>query len=393
MKYNFDEIVSRTHTDCLKFDRLQQFYGREDLLPMWIADMDFKTPPFIVKALRERLEHEVFGYTDKCEAWKPSIQRWEKMRYGWEIEAEAIEHVSGIVPAIAFAIQALTAEGDGILIQPPIYPPYFHVPELNGRKVVTNPLKLVEGQYEIDFDDFEQQARQSKLFLLCHPHNPAGRVWRREELERMAEICHREQVVVISDEIHADMTFKGFRHIPFAMVSDKAASNSITMKAASKSFNIAGLISSYVIIPDPELRARYNGFLMKSELNHAHVFATIATAAALCDEGAEWLSQMIDYVTANVDYLQAFLDENMPLLKMIRPQASFLVFLDCSKLNLSSRELQSFFTDKAHLALNEGSTFGDEGAGFMRMNVGCPRATLQQALDRLHAAYCELIEK
>ena len=392
MKYNFDEIVPRENTDCLKYDIRKETFGRDDIIPMWIADMDFKTPPFIMKAISERVEHEILGYTQKCGKWLPAIQRWAKERYGWEVDAEQIEHVSGIVPAISFAVQCLTEAGDNVLIQPPVYHPYFHVPQWNGRTVVTNPLKLVDGQYEIDFEDFEEKAKQCKLFLLCHPHNPGGRVWRRDELERMAEICADNNVIVISDEIHADLTFKGYEHIPFATVSEKARTNSITMMAASKSFNIAGLMSSFTIIPNKELRDRYNGYLMKSELNHAHIFATIATAAAFSDEGAEWLGQLVDYITANVDYMQKFIADNMPLLDIIRPQASYLVFVDCRKLNLTPEELKDFFINKARIATNEGSTFGEEGAGFMRMNIGCPLSTLKQALNQLLAAYKKLFE-
>ena len=392
-RYDFDEIVAREGTDCLKYDARTEYFGRNDVIPMWIADMDFKTPPFIMQALRERMEHEVLGYTHKCSRWLGAIQRWAEVRYGWKVEAEYVEHVSGIVPGISFAIQALTQQGDGVLIMPPVYPPYFHISSGLERRVVTNPLRLTDGQFEIDFEDFEQKVKECKLLLLCHPHNPGGRVWRREELERIADICAENGVVVISDEIHADMTFRGYRHIPFATVSERAAMNSITMMAASKSFNIAGLMSSFTIIPNRELRERYNGFLMKSELNNSHIFATIATAAALSDEGAEWLEQAVDYIAGNVELVERFVAENMPLLGVVRPQASYLIFVDCRRLNLSPEELRDFFVNKARVALNEGSSFGAEGAGFMRMNVGCPRSVVLDALARIHTAYKELIAK
>ena len=392
-EYNFDEIVSRENTDCLKYDVRENVYGRNDVIPMWIADMDFKTPPFIMEALRKRLDHEILGYTQKCGEWLPAIRQWTKSQYGWDVDAEYIEHVSGIVPAISFAVQCLTEKNDKILIQPPVYHPYFHVPQWNERVVVTNPLNLVDGQYRIDFDDFEKKIKGCKLFLLCHPHNPGGRVWLCEELIRIADICAENNVIVISDEIHADMTFKGYKHIPFATVSEKAKMNSITMMAASKSFNIAGLMSSFTIIPNKELRERYNGFLAKSELNHSHLLATIATAAAFSKEGAEWLSQLVDYITANVDYMENFIKEKMPLLSIVRPQASYLVFIDCRKLNLSQEDLVDFFVNKARLALNNGSTFGEEGTGFMRINIGCPRSILKMALEQLFLAYSELINK
>ncbi|MBO7204480.1 MAG: PatB family C-S lyase [Bacteroidales bacterium] len=392
MQYDFDEIVSRENTDCLKYDTRKETFSREDVIPMWIADMDIKTPPFIMDAIRKRLEHEVLGYTMNTPKWIPVIQFWAKRQYGWDVHAEYIEHVSGIVPAISFAIQALTQEGDNILIQPPVYHPYFHLPEWNGRNVVTNPLKFADGQYHIDFEDLQEKVKSCKLMLLCHPYNPSGRVWLREELERIAQICYDNNVIVISDEIHADMTFKGFTHIPFATISEKAKMNSITMKAASKSFNIAGLISSFTIIPNPELRERYNGFLRKSELNHPHIFATIATAAAFTDQGAQWLEQLVDYLTANVDYLQKFLAEKMPLLSIVRPQASYLVFIDCRKLNMTDEQLSDFFINKAGLGLISGAVFGEQGRGFVRMNIGCPRPLLQQALNQLLQGYIEVVD-
>ena len=386
MKYNFDETVERENTDCLKYDIRKGTFGREDVIPMWIADMDFKTPPFIMNALRKRLEHEVLGYTRNSRKWLPAIQFWTKSRYDWDIDTQWVEHVSGIVPAISFAIQALTSPGDNILIQTPIYHPYYSIPQTNGRGVVTTALNLTDGQYNIDFEDFERKVKGCKLFLLCHPHNPTGRVWLKDELQKIAEICYDNNVIVISDEIHADMTFKGFEHIPFAPVSQKARDNSITMMAASKSFNIAGLLSSFTIIPNEKIRETYNGFLEKSELNHPHIFATIATAAALSREGEEYLEQLVDYITDNVKYLENFIAENIPQLKIISPQASYLVFIDFCSLGLSPEELSHFLIHKAGLGLIEGSTFGPEGKGFARMNVGCPRSVLAKALGQLRDA-------
>lgn len=386
MKYDFDEIVPREHTDCFKFDNVKEIFGTEDVIPMWIADMDFKTPPFIVETIRKRLEHEVLGYTFTNSSWKPAIQSWVSRRYGWDVSPEEIGFVGGIVPAISFALQCFTAPGDKVLIQPPVYPPYHNVTKELGRTLVTNPLKLVNGQLEVDFTDFEEKVKGCKLFLLCNPHNPCGRVWSKAELQRMCDICVQNNVLIVSDEIHCDMTFKGFTHTPFATVSEDAKNNSITFMAASKTFNIAGLKSSYHIIQNDGLRRQYNDFLRKNELDSAHLFATAPVATAY-NEGDEWLSQMLEYVEANIDYMEDFLKVNMPKLDMIRPQASFLVFLDARGLGLLHDELVRFFIREAKVGMNDGATFGEGGSGFMRMNLGCPRSVLKKALEQIKSAY------
>ena len=386
MKYDFDEIVPREHTDCFKFDNVKEIFGTEDVIPMWIADMDFKTPPFIVETIRKRLEHEVLGYTFTNSSWKPAIQNWVSRRYGWDVSSGEIGFVGGIVPAISFALQCFTAPGDKVLIQPPVYAPYHNVTKELGRTLVTNPLKLVNGQLEVDFTDFEEKVKGCKLFLLCNPHNPCGRVWSKAELQRMCDICVQNNVLIVSDEIHCDMTFKGFTHTPFATVSEDAKNNSITFMAASKTFNIAGLKSSYHIIQNDGLRRQYNDFLRKNELDSAHLFATAPVATAY-NEGDEWLSQMLEYVEANIDYMEDFLKANMPKLDMIRPQASFLVFLDARGLGLPHDELVRFFIREAKVGMNDGATFGEGGSGFMRMNLGCPRSVLMKALGQIKSAY------
>ena len=386
MKYNFDEIVPRKHTDCLKYDNVKEMFGTEEVLPMWIADMDFRTPPFIVDAIRKRMDHEVLGYTYTCSRWKPSIQKWVSRRYGWEVQPEEIGFVGGIVPAISFALQCFTKPGDKVLIQPPVYHPYHHVTLDLGRTLVTSPLKLVNGQLEVDFADFEEKIKGCKLFLLCNPHNPCGRGWNKEEMQRMCDICVKNNVLIISDEIHCDMALKGFKHTPFATVSEDAKNNCITFMAASKTFNIAGLKSSYHIIQNENIRAQYQEFLRKSELDTAHVFATGPVATAY-SEGEEWLGQMLEYVEANIDYMEEFLKTNMPKMSMIRPQASFLVFLDARGLGLPHDELVEFFIREAKVAMNDGAMFGEGGSGFMRMNLGCPRATLVKALNQIKSAY------
>ncbi|MBQ7947359.1 MAG: pyridoxal phosphate-dependent aminotransferase [Bacteroidaceae bacterium] len=389
MKYNFDEIIPRKNSDCLKYDKLQEMFGTDDALSMWIADMDFRTPPFVIEALRRRLDHEVLGYTFCSPKWKPAIQNWVSRHYGWDVKEEEIGFVGGIVPAISFAVQCFTAPGDKILIQPPVYHPYHHVVKDLGRTLVYNPLRLVDGQYEIDFEDFENKIVGCKLFLLCNPHNPGGRVWNADELVRIADICAKNGVIVISDEIHCDMALTGYKHTVFATVSEAAAQNSVTLMAASKTFNIAGLKSSYHIIQNEALRKQYSEYLTRSELDTAHLFATTAVAVAY-NEGDEWLAQMLQYVEENIAFLDKYLKENMPKISFIRPQASYLVFLDARELGMPQERLVEFFLKEAKVAMNDGTMFGQEGVGFMRMNLGCPRATLEQALKQIKAAYDRL---
>ncbi|MBR5334959.1 MAG: pyridoxal phosphate-dependent aminotransferase [Bacteroidaceae bacterium] len=389
MRYNFDEIIPRQGTDCVKYDATEGLFGTSDLIPMWVADMDFRCPPCVTEALRKRIEHEIYGYTFLSPEWKPAIINWVARRYNWLVSEEEIGFVGGIVPALAFAVQCFSSVGDNILVQPPVYHPYFHVPKDLGRNVLENPLKLVDGQYCVDFEDFEKKAAQSRIFILCSPHNPGGRVWSAQELLQMAEICARHNVLVISDEIHCDMTFKGYSHVPFATVGKVAEDNCITFMAASKSFNIAGLKSSYHIIKNKKLREEYSEFLRRSELDFAPLFAT-ATVAAAYNEGEEWLAQMMEYVEENINYMQEYIAANMPLLSIIRPQASYLVFIDARALKMEQPALVDFFVKQAKVGMNDGVMFGKGGEGFMRMNVGCPRSVLQKALQQIKVAYDKL---
>ena len=385
MKYNFDEIIDRRGTDALKIDAIPNIWGRDDLLPLWVADMDFATPPFVINELRHRLEHEILGYTMRTPRWFSSIVAWQQNRYGWTIQPEWLNFVPGIVPGIAIVISCFTEPGDTILIQPPVYHPYIHVPQNLGRTLKENTLDLIDGQYQIDFERFERDVRGCKLFLLCHPHNPGGRVWTEAELIRIAEICHREGVIVVSDEIHADLTLPPYHHVPFAKVSPKAAECSITLMSPSKAFNMAGLTSSYSIISNEDLRTRFHRHLDNSELNLGHAFAFNSVAAAY-SHGTEWLDQMLAYVQGNIDYMEQYLATELPQVGMIRPQASYLVFLDFRKLGLTHDELNTLIIDKAHLALNNGAMFGKEGEGFMRLNAASPRSIIAEAMQRLKQA-------
>lgn len=387
MHYNFDEIVDRSGTNAIKYDKLKLLFGHEDLIPLWVADMDFKSPPAVTEALRKRVEHGVFGYTLPSDEYFASIVNWLGRRHGWRVDAEYINFVPGVVKGFAFAIDEFTEKGDKVIIQPPVYHPFRIVTESIGRTVVNNPLLFENGQYKMDMDGLRRIISENdcKMIILCNPHNPGGRVWTPGELYELADLCYENNILVVSDEIHADMALRGHRHTVFASVSEKAEAISITLMAPSKTFNIAGIVSSFAVIPNPEIRKRYMSYLEPRELQQGTLFGYTATRAAY-DECEDWLDQMLYYVQCNVDFVDEYLKENIPQIKAILPEASFLVWLDCRELGLSHAQLVKLFVEKAGLALNDGEMFGDGGQGFMRLNVGCPRAILRKALDNLKKA-------
>lgn len=385
MKYNFDEIIERRGTNSVKWDGVRNIWGRDDLLPMWVADMDFRTPPFVMDALKKRLEHEVLGYTFACEEWYTSICAWLRDRHGWNISREMLTFVPGIVRGQAFALQCFTNLGDKVMVMTPVYHPFFLVTERMGREVVYSPLELCDGQYHIDFERFRKDIQGCKVLILCNPHNPGGRVWTADELREIAAICYDSGTLVISDEIHADLTLPPYKHYPFATVSEEAAANSLVFMAPSKAFNMPGLGSSYAITVDKGIRERFQTFMEAGEFSEGHLLAYFGAAAAYM-HGAEWLEQMLDYIKGNIDFTENYLKEYIPGISMIRPQASYLVFLDCRALGLTQEALTRLFAEKAHLALNDGTMFGAPGEGFMRLNIGCPRSVLEQALKQLRDA-------
>ncbi len=389
-KYNFDKPVDRRGTGALKYDVLEERYGDADLLPLWVADMDFETPEFITEALRRRLEHPLFGYTVEPTEYWPTVIRWIAEHHGWQVERDWITYIPGIVKGIGMVINVFVKEDEKVIIQPPVYHPFRLTPEGNGREVVFNPLiENPDGSYSMDFDNLEKVADEKcRLLILSNPHNPAGITWDRETLCRLAEFCHRRGILVISDEIHSDMALWDNRHIPFASVSPEAASCSITFGAPSKTFNIAGIVSSYAIVPAPQIRDRFFGWLRANELNDPTLFAPIATIAAF-SQGEEWRREMLRYVEGNIDLVTDYCRANIPQIKPLRPQASFLVWLDCRALGLDHDALVDLFVKKARLALNDGEMFGPEGRGFMRLNVASPRAVIREALDRLSTAVRE----
>ena len=385
--YNFDEVINRKGTSCVKYDGLKDAYqGKENLIPLWVADMDFATPDFIIDALKKRCEHPIIGYTFDDDEYYASILAWLNYKYNWKAEREWITYIPGIVKGIGLAVQCFTQPGDKVIIQPPVYHPFRLVPTRMGREVVYNPLKLEDGVYKMDFEQLESLIdKDCKMLILSNPHNPGGIVWEKEALVKLAQICSAHGILVISDEIHAEMTYPQFRHHPFATVSPEAAACSVTFMAPSKTFNIAGIVSSYAIVPDAELREKFYSFLEAGELNAGTIFAFTATKAAYT-YGAEWLQQMRSYVIENVNFVDEYLKKNIPQIKAYRPQASFLIWLDCRELGLSQPDLVHLFEDKAGLALNDGTMFGKEGEGFMRLNVGCPRSILSKALESLKKA-------
>lgn len=389
MTYDFDELLERRGTDSVKWDGVQEVWGRDDLLPLWVADMDFRTPPFVMEALKRQLSGGVLGYTRPCADWAPAICDWLLRRHGWQLETGWISFVPGIVRAQALALLCFTRPGDRVAVMNPVYHPFFLVTQRLEREVVFSPLVLRDGHYHIDYARLEQDLDGCRVLILCNPHNPGGRVWTEDELRRVADICHRRGVMVLSDEIHADLTLLGYRHHPFATVSPQAAAISLTFMAPSKAFNMPGLASSYAIAVDPGIRRRFQTFLEAGEFGEGHMLAYVGCAAAY-REGEEWLGQLLDYIQGNIDFTEQFLIERIPAIGMIRPQASYLIFLDCRRLGLPQPELVNLFVDKAHLALNDGTMFGRGGEGFMRLNVGCPRSVLRRALEQLEEAVSHL---
>lgn len=385
-EWDFDKVTDRTGSGDLKHEVLQERYGRSDLLPLWVADMDWETPPFITDALRQRLEHSLFGYTVEPPDYWPTVIQWIKDHHQWQVDREWLTFIPGIVKGIGMAVNVFLQPDEKVVIQPPVYHPFRLTPEGNGRKVVFNPLiQRPDGYYDMDLEGLDGILRSDSLcrmLILSNPHNPAGIVWSKETLAQLADICHRHGVLVISDEIHCDMTLFGHRHTPFATVSEKAAEISITFGAPSKTFNMAGIVSSWAIVINPSIRRKFYNWLSANELNDPTIFAPIATMAAF-RHGEQWRREMLRYVEGNIMFVEEYCERHLPLIRPLRPQASFLVWLDCRPLHLSHRQLNDLFINRARLALNDGKMFGPGGDGFMRLNVATPRSVLRQALLQL----------
>lgn len=390
--YNFDNVIDRQGTLAVKIDRLDQVFGRHDLTPLWIADLDFAVCPRITEALLHRLQHPVLGYSEAADTYWQSIIDWNKRRHGFDIAREELCFIPGVVKGIALAVNYFTQRGDGVVIQPPVYTPFRTVVEGNGRRVVENPLLPTPHGYAMDFDGLRRiiaEDKGIKMLILCNPHNPIGIQWSRDTLAELASICREAGIVVVSDEIHGDLMLGGRRHIPYLSCGDDARATGVMLGAPSKTFNIPGLVSSWMVVKNPDLRRDFYNWLEVNEFNSPVLISTIGAEAAY-NTGEEWLDQMLAYVEANIDFVEDYARRNIPGLKVVRPQASFLVWLDFRDLHLCQREIMNLLLDKAHLALNDGSMFGRQGEGFARLNVGTPRCVLAHALASLaDAVKCE----
>lgn len=384
-KYNFDTIPDRSGTETIKYDSRAALFGDPDVIPMWIADMDFECAPAIGRAVRARAQHNLYGYDFGGERCAPSVTGWIARRCGWEAEPSWLRFTTGVVSGLGFAVRAFTAPGDGIVIQPPVYPPFRSVVEGNGRKVVSNPLKPVGDTFEIDFDDLDRKLAGARAIILCNPHNPVGRVFTEEELRRLGEMCVKHGVTIFSDEIHSDLVFAPHRHIHIASIDSRFAERTVTFTAPSKTFNIAGLTTSTAIIPSEEMRRIWDAECCKAHIPTGTVFGHIALRAAY-DECEDWLEEILVYLKGNVDRVREFVARNIPAVRTVCQQGTYLMWLDFRGLGMSHGELMEWLVHSAGLGLNSGADFGREGIGFARMNVATNRATVDKALNRLKSA-------
>jgi cystathionine beta-lyase len=386
-QYDFDEIHNRRNTDSIKWDSGMKYMGRDDLLPLWVADMDFKLPDEVISDIVKRADHGIFGYTDPGEGYLGPVRDWYKRRHGFDSESDWITVVPGVVYAIALTVRAFTEPGDAVLIQQPVYHPFAATIERNHRKMVNNQLIYKDGRYEIDFEDFERKIVEEKvkLFLLCSPHNPVGRVWSREDLKCLADICKKHDVMVFADEIHSDFVYKGYKHTSFICLGEEYWDRIIVGTAASKTFNLAGLQISNIFIPDENVRKRFRAENDITGYSEPNIFGMVATKSVY-ENGEQWLDELLEYLQGNLDYVREFLAEKLPKVKLVEPEGTYLLWLDFSEAVDDQKELKELIVDKARLWLNPGSIFGKETALFERVNIACPRSILKQAMEQLYEA-------
>ena len=385
MKYNFDEIIDRGGNRSAKYDERAKKFGTADVIPLWVADMDFRTAQPIIDACVSKAEEGIWGYTSRPDSYFQAVQQWEQRRKGWTPDVSLMSWSLGVVPALSSIVRLFSGDGDKILIQTPVYSEFYDVAEAWGREVVENPLVETDGKWSIDFDDFAEKVKQCRIFLLCNPQNPVGRVWEPEELRKMAELCVESGTLLVSDEIHSDLIFHGKRHTPTASLSPEIAANTITCISATKTFNLAGLQASTTIFPNKDMKRAFEEFWGRMDIRRNNAFSCVAMEAAY-RAGEEWLDQLLPYISGNFDYICDFCAKNIPQIKPNRPDATYLMWLDCRALSMTNEELRDFFIHKAQLGLNEGYTFGHSLAGFMRLNAACPRSTLEKAMRQLKAA-------
>ena len=385
MKYNFDEIIDRSGNRSAKYDERAKKFGTADVIPLWVADMDFRTAQPIIDACVSKAEEGIWGYTSRPDSYFQAVQQWEQRRKGWTPDISLMSWSLGVVPSLSSLVKLFSRDGDKILIQTPVYSEFYDVAEAWGREVLENPLVETDGKWCIDFNDFAEKVKQCKIFLLCNPQNPVGRVWEPEELRKMAELCVESGTLLVSDEIHSDLIFHGKRHTPTASLSPEIAANTITCVSATKTFNLAGLQASTTIFPNKDMKRAFEEFWGRMDIRRNNAFSCVAMEAAY-REGEEWLDQLLPYISGNFDYICDFCAKNIPQIKPNRPDATYLMWLDCRALSMTNEELRDFFIHKAQLGLNEGYTFGHSLAGFMRLNAACPRSTLEKAMRQLKAA-------
>jgi cysteine-S-conjugate beta-lyase len=386
MMWNFDEPAGREGTNCIKYDLREDTFGLKEVIPMWVADMDFNTPDFIVKSLQERLNHEIYGYSFRPPEYYSSIINWINARHSWKIEREWISFCPGIVPALNFCTLAFTQPGDSIMVQPPVYFPFFSAAESHGRKLIHNRLTECDGKWVMDYESMISSIDgNTKMIIISNPHNPIGRVWTPDELNRLADICLKNNILILSDEIHCDLVLPGYSHTPLAKLSDKIAENTITCIAPSKTFNLAGLATSSVIISNQVLRKTFNRVVDNLHVGSGNIFGTAASIAAYT-YGQEWLDALLEYIDHNIEFVEDYCVKMIPEIIPVKPEATYMIWLDCRKFGMTGKELQHFFVNKAGVGMNEGSTFGPGGEGFMRMNLATTYRTVVKAMEQIEKA-------
>jgi cystathionine beta-lyase len=385
--FDFDTLIPRQGTHSVKWENLQAQFGTTDVLPLWVADMDFAVPEAVSRTLIERASHPIYGYNTQDSALRQSIVQWVKRRHQWDIQEEWILLASGVVPAFTLAILALSNPGDGVLIQPPVYHPFFYAIRDNERVIVENPLISKNGRYEMDFDDLEQKlaAGKSKLLLFCSPHNPVGRVWTKQELTTLSELCQKYGANILSDEIHNDLVFRGHPHTVLASLGTPVGRESVTFMAASKTFNLAGLNFSFMVIPSPQKRALIDGWLNRLHIRRNNLFGALATEAAF-REGDAWLDALLPYLEGNADTIVEFVQQRLSGVKVVKPEGTYLAWLDFRAHIPDPKELDRFLVQKAKVGLNRGEIFGRQGEGFARLNFAAPRSRVLEALRRIEGA-------
>ena len=388
MKYNFNERIDRSENHSAKWAEMGMKFGRNDLTPMWVADMDIKTAPEILEAMRNKLEQEIFGYVYRPDSYYESAANWLKKRFGYEISPATLIHSPGVVPSMSILVKMLTKETDKILIQSPVYPPFASSVKDSGRTLVENNLvKDENGYYTVDFEDLEKKlsCEDVTLFILCNPHNPVGRVWKKDELEKMGELCRKYNVRILADEIWRDLIMPGHKHIPMASLSKEIEDITITLFSPTKSFNLAGLQASFVTFPRAEERKEFDDILGKMDVKRNNPFSLVAFEAAY-EKCENWLEQLIEHIDGNMQYVIDFINEKLPMIKTAKPEGTYLMWLDFNGVGIPQDKIQDFLINEAKVAMNDGATFGENGKGFFRMNVACPRYMVEEAMEKIEKA-------